>query len=75
MERINRLSGELNIKDKVDGEKFIKLKLAEAWRNLKKVQKQHKVLREKHMEELADCYANKRNTSRSSEVKKFFILS
>ena len=47
----------------------IKQKLADAWKNLRLVQKQHKELREEHLEQLADHYVTHRNTTREQEIK------
>ena len=49
---------------------YIKKKLANTWKYLRKVQKGLKVWREYHMEKLAENYAEERLTTKSIEVSK-----
>lgn len=49
--------------------KQITSRLQAAWRHLKETQKQYATLREEHLEELAEFYAEHRNITKAQDVK------
>lgn len=50
--------------------KYILSQLSKAWRDLRKVQKRSAILREEHLEALAEYYAQKHQTTKMVEIKK-----
>ena len=65
-----RLKRELRIKDKGSQDKsYVKDQLSSAWKVLRKGQRQSKEKREAHLEELAEHYASRRQTTKQNEIK------
>ena len=52
---------------------YMELQLKNSWQELQLVQRNNLKIREFHMEQLADYYANVRNTTRVIETKKIII--
>ena len=70
-QRLQQYREDNQIQDSNSNEiKYIKQRLSEAWQQLRKTQKQSESLREDYLEELAQFYANKQQTSKEIEIKK-----
>ena len=50
--------------------RYVKEQLSLAWKALRKVQRQSKDKREAHLEDLAEHYASRRQTTKENEIKK-----
>ena len=68
--RLLRLKRELHINDTdSQGKSDVKERLSSAWKALRKVQRQSKHRRELHLEDLAEHYASRRQTTKQNEIK------
>ena len=68
-ERIKMLKDKLNITDEVPKKKSAVIrKLKDSWKEIRKIQKGAAQHREKHLELLADFYAQQRNTTKTQDM-------
>ena len=72
--RALNLKRELRIEDTdSDCNKYILGQLKGTWKELRMVQRNSKERRESHLQDLAEHYANRRNTTKTTEVNKIKI--
>ena len=75
MERVKRLETQLKIKHiHLTSKTAVKTQLDQAWKELKKVQQSAVQRREEHLEQLAEFYAEKRNSNRVREIHRLMHI-
>ena len=73
--RFEKLREQQSLEDLgLNSKEYIVGQLTNAWKNLRRVQQKSESLREDHLEEMAEHYALKRDTSKEVELKKLHYI-